>query len=913
MAGMKRSDWNQGWEFRKVADEMGRRLGDGPWRAVALPHDAMVHERRDPSTRNAYNTGYYPGGEYEYRRRFEADGDACGVSLAAEDADPWLLEFEGIYPGARVWINGRIAADQHYGYGDFTVDARPFLKPGANEIVVRVDNAQVPNSRWYSGSGIYRPVWLWRRDGDNSDYLSAYDDSAGMAFSQVIRPDAVRARTIGVDTDGTATVGVSVEGVTGETEDPMPDIVVRMDGPDKGSYAFVATGPADHEVRIAIPRARLWSPNEPNLYQLHVELRDPRTGAIIDRHDEHFGIRTLTCDARRGLRINGRRVALNGGCVHHDNGILGAATWDQAEFRRARILKAAGFNAVRSAHNPLSKAFLDACDRIGLMVMDEAFDMWWMHKTSHDFASHFRDEWAKELAAMIRKDRNRPSVVLYSIGNEIADTKSPRAAVQARRMVNLIRTLDGTRPVIDCVNTISLMLAAKTRAKPDQSDPRVEGEPGLNTTLEHASGPAMLTLIDRLMPLALRTGIMGRQTRDVFRKVDVAGLNYCKEGPAYFHRRNPERVFCASETYPQDIIRNWPEIKRLPYVIGDFVWTGWDYIGEASVSAWAYAGAREAGGWERQFGDRLGLAGIRTAPYRRYPALLGASGLVDITGRPTEQAFYRMIVTGLRHEPYITVRPMTLLYGGPVGGHNIGSRILDGVLNTLRLSGYDRRHGLNRTMRFIERGHDGVRSWSWRGFEDRTAAVQVFSGGDRVRLELNGRVVDEQPVVRCCAEFLLPYEPGELTAVTFDRDGNELGRDAIRSAGREVRLTATGVERLASPYARGDGRFREGTLIYIDLALTDGDGVVQSADDRDIAAALNESARNAGVVLEGVMSANPITPDEFADPRCTTYFGRAQAVLRMPGELADLPADAAIDVRADGLPGLSVGLGAPSS
>ena len=932
---MKRSDWNQGWEFRKVADESGAPVtgSEARWRTVVLPHDAMVHERRTPHTANAYNTGYYPGGRYEYRRRFAVKQEALGGAM--------LLECEGVYPSARVAVNGRPAAERHYGYGNCFVDLGPLLHEGENEITVVADNTPVPNSRWYSGAGIYRPVWLWSRD------PAAAQPAEAEARSAWIRPDGVRIRTVSIDrgdgndADGeaTASVGIRAELRGRLATDPLPQglrlraeilALPQVNVPRHGRHAAgtgkpagqaaavrsvaTAEGPADQELRITVPHARLWSPDEPNLYLCRLALTDPATGAVLDEHVERFGIRTLTCDARHGLRINGVRTLLNGGCVHHDNGILGAATWDQAEFRRARMLKAAGFNAVRSAHNPLSKAFLDACDEVGLLVMDEAFDMWWMHKTSHDFASHFRDDWAAELEAMVRKDRNHPGVVLYSIGNEIADTKSPRAAVMARRMVRLIRDVDGTRPVIDCVNTISLMLAARTNAGPDTPDPRVEGEPGLNTTLEHASGPALLTLIDRFMPLALRTGIMGRQTRDVFREVDVAGLNYCKEGPMYFHRQAPQRVFCASETYPQDIVRNWPAIKRLPYYIGDFVWTGWDYIGEASVSAWAYAGVRDERDWLGQFGDRLGLAGIRTAPYRRYPALLGASGLIDITGRPTAQAYYRMVVTGTLRRPVITVRPMTLLHGRHPSRRPLFSRLLDGMLSLLRLGGYDRRNGLNKTKRFIERGHDGIRSWSWRGYEGRTAVVQVFSGGKAVRLLLNGRQMGEEPVSRCCAEFLLPYEPGELTAVALDADGREIARDAIRSAQGRTQLTVDGSQWLESPYAvdsaAGMGRHRAGAIVYVDVALTDAGGVVQASDDRRITVALTPDTRKAGVELLGVGSANPITADEFAagdgagaTGSCTTYFGRAQAILRVPDEAATqrLRGSALVTVSAAGL------------
>ena len=876
---MKRVDWNDGWEFHKVADEHSGIPSSlqTQRRSVILPHDAMIHERRDPATANSYNTGYYPGGAYEYRRRFTVTGD--------ELHGQWLLEFEGVYPQATVSVNGRVLARHSYGYGDFFVDLRPALKSGDNEMLVEVDNTAVPNSRWYSGAGIFRPVWLWRADGDVA-----------------IRPDAVKIATLDVEAGGTAEISIDIDGsLGGSIGDPLgsggncrhdawvcAEVFRCNDYRAQRPCVASASSEASH-FTVRVPHADLWSVDRPALYVCRLTVRDHASGDVLDEHLERFGIRTLTCDARHGLTLNGQRVLLNGGCVHHDNGILGAATLPQAEFRRARILKAAGFNAVRSAHNPLSKAFLNACDEVGLLVMDEAFDMWWMHKTSYDFASQFRNSWQAELDAMVRKDRNHPSVVLYSIGNEIADTKSSRAATMTEMMVDRIRDLDSTRPVIDCVNTISLLLAARTEAGVDEPDLAVEGEPGLNTTLERASGPALLTLIDRLMPLALRTGIMDRQTRNVFEHVDVAGLNYCKEGPEYWHRRYPERVFCASETYPQDIVRNWPAIRRNPYLIGDFVWTGWDYIGEASVSAWAYEGARNVDGWYAGHGDRLGFVRGRTAPYRRYPALLGASGLIDITGYATSQAYYRAVVTGNRRSPYITVRPMTLL------------------------------RGVERTMRFIERGHDGVRSWSWRGFEGQRAFVQVLSGGKAVRLELNGETIGVAPVHRCCADFAVPYEPGTLVAISLDARGREIARDEIRSAKSDelmitVRTSVYGSADCDWTYqSRNQSQTDRNSvfsLVYCDIELTDRKGLVHASADREITVSLNQTAIDAGAEILGVASANPITRDEFALPSCTTYFGRAQAIVRVPDALPRHAKPAAIMVTAAGVSSQSCTLSA---
>ncbi|MBT1174616.1 glycoside hydrolase family 2 protein [Bifidobacterium sp. LC6] len=905
---MKRVNINADWQFRSLGSNTGSRSrtggtsaggtstggGAGAWQSITLPHDAMIHEPRTPRTANVYNTGYYPGGTYEYRTTLDFVNPPAAC----------LLEFEGVYPGATVLVNDEPAGELTYGYSDYYLDIASLLHAGANTITVLVDNSHVPNSRWYSGAGIYRPVWLWVAD-----------------CADVIRPDGVRIESA---VTAAATTPNAVSSSASEPGTVRATVTITLDDPlILGQYLSVAITDADgttvaefQENTGVIDHAQLWSPESPTLYTAHITLHDA-DGITLDTYDERFGIRSLTCDAQQGLCINGKRVILNGGCVHHDNGILGAATLLQAEYRRARIMKAQGFNAIRSAHNPLSKSFLDACDELGLLVMDEAFDMWWMHKTSYDYAGSFREHYADDLASMVRKDRNHPSVVLYSIGNEIADTKSPRAAEAARSMRAIIRGLDAARPVIDCVNPISLTLAAKTQAGMDQHDATVEGEPGLNTTLEHASGPALLTAIDKLMPAALATGVMQRQTNDVFDEVDVAGLNYCRQGPEQFHRKHPDRIFCASETYPQEIAYTWPDTQRLPYLLGDFVWTGWDYIGEASVGAWAYANP-EPYGWMREYGNRMAIRGRATGPYRRYPGLLGGSGLIDLTGMPTGQMLYRQIVTGIRHTPAITVRPMQLLYG-------------DGASRA------------GRTSRFIERGHDGVESWSWAGYEGREAVVQVFSGGKTVQLTLNGEVVGTAPVRRCMAEFHVPYEPGTLVATVYDAHDHAISSSTLTSAGQELQV-ATRFMYAPNPYPMDDPRWDAGALVYQSIALTDAAGIVHVTDDRHITvlpggivvvgAALGDggnspsasavsahvsqdvsqgrgaespeltanshAAAAGGVVahaantdeeframlqhaeLLGVASANPITYDELTGDSCTTYFGRAQAIWRIP-------------------------------
>jgi len=562
--------------------------------------------------------------------------------------------------------------------------------------------------------------------------------------------------------------------------------------------------PAVVRQRVLLPEPALWSPDSPSLYSAVVSLRNGDTD--VDDDTVSFGVRTLALDPERGLRINGRPVKMRGACVHHDNGVLGAATIGRAEERRVQLLKDAGFNALRSAHNPMSRAMLDACDRHGVLVMDELTDMWTEGKTDFDAALDFPEWWERDVEAMVRKDVNHPSVVLYSIGNEIPEVARPHGAVWSRRLAEKVRSLDGTRFI---TNGINAMLSVIGEAVTPEA-----AEGGINTMLTDIG--AFMEELSGSEPVATRTA----ESYDV---LDAAGMNYMEARYEIDRELFPRRVIVGSETFPGKIDQLWRLVLDNPHVIGDFTWTGWDYLGEAGVGRVTTADDPTAG----QFG----------APY---PWLLAHVGDLDITGHRRPASYYREIVFGLRSDPYIAVlRP--------------------------------ERHGreLSKTPWAWS---DTVGSWSWAGAEGKPVTVEVYSDADEVELLLDGASLGIEPAGeknRFRAEFEVTYAPGELTAVARTA-GEETGRFSLRSA--------TGPVLLAAAVDRREIRADDEDLAYLQITLQDAEGTVVLGVDREVTV----TVEGAGV-LAGFGSARPAAEESYLDDVHTTFDGRALAVLRPTG------------------------------
>ncbi len=793
---MRRSPLNDGWTVRPKTNRFTERMGSGPAPGpVTLPHDALIGADRLPSGDAA--SAFFPAGTWEYHRTLELPL-AEGTSVS--------LEFEGIYRDASVYVNDSLAAHRPSGYSDFVVPVDHLIRFGEPN-VLRVEARTHEDSRWYPGVGIYRSVWL----------LQAGPVHLATGGLRVLTPE--------ID-DDVAAVAVAVE--VRNRSAAASDAVVRTELRDRdGSVvawdeATVTTDPGDIVTarrRLYVAGPHRWGPDDPYLYTCRVALL--ADGGVIDEESCTFGIRTLSSDPVRGLRINGEPVLLRGACVHHDNGPLGAATIDRAEERRVELLKAAGFNAIRSAHNPLSKPMLDACDRLGILVMDEAFDMWEEPKSEDDYALRFPDWWEADIEAMVRKDLNHPSVILYSIGNEIPEVGRPHGTRLGRALAEKVRSLDSTRLVTQAVSGLLVggaELFAELRKEIESAHPKTDEESGVNTVLTN--------LADRLNKLML-SPVVATKSAETLSYLDVAGYNYMESRYGLDGGLYPNRVIVGSETHPAAIATGWAEVLKHPHLIGDFTWTGWDYLGEAGIGRVMYSEPGEPPTEQSFMGQ--------------FPWLAAWCGDIDVTGHRRPQSYYREIVFGLRTDPYVAVRR-------------------------------PQHHG--KTPHATPWSwSDAISSWSWDGFEGSPVTVEVYAAADEVELVVNGRSLDRRPVGaahRFRTEFETEFEPGLLEAVAL-RSGEEVGRVGIRSASGPVQLEAT-VDRPVIGAHPGD-------LAFVDLTLVDGQGALHSSADRQIRVAVDGPG-----VLQAVGSANPASVESFTGPSCTTFDGRALAVVRPTGE-----------------------------
>ena len=583
---MRRQLWNDGWSFRPRPNLLLELTGQsGPWLDVVVPHDAMVTEERS-ATEGTAGTAFHRGGTYEYRKTLPVPDDLRGKRV--------MLQFDGVYRDGTVFVNGQFAAHRPYGYSQFTVDLVPHLRFGSDNEIHVVARAN-DDSRWYSGAGIYRDVWLvvadpvhLAVDGLRVTTPDIDDERAVIVVESTVVNDSLETTTVDVVTELVDASGA----VVGRDVAPVPVA--------PGAAALVRQ-------RMSVATPQRWSPDQPYLYTCRTTLR-AGSGESLDDAETTFGIRSLSLDVERGLRINGETVNLRGACIHHDNGVIGAATFARAEERRVEILKAAGFNALRSAHNPMSPAMLDACDRLGMLVMDEAFDMWTMSKSDDDYARSFPEWWERDVDAMVDKDFNHPSVVLYSIGNEIMDIGTDAGVAWSRRLVDAIRSRDDTRLVTSGVQAL-FAVRDKLGELFAAAGAEVDTDTGVNTQ--------MTQMFDH-MTMAMRSDLVDERTAATHATLDVAGYNYLESRYDLDHELHPNRVILGTENNPRAIDANWQYIESHDHVIGDFTWTGWDYLGEVGVGRVM---------WPDEVSDDAEPGFM--APY---PWLTAWCGDIDITG-----------------------------------------------------------------------------------------------------------------------------------------------------------------------------------------------------------------------------------------------------------------------------------------
>ena len=658
LSAQEQTLFDDGWKFieEDAAEAWRSDYDDSRWKDVNLPHDWDIYHAPEVKAKTENGGGYYPAGIGWYRKQFNTPS-----------AELVRLHFEGVYQRCEVYVNGQLAGTHAYGYTPFTIDITPFLhKKGKNTLAVRVDNSLQPNCRWYSGSGIYRHVWLMTSDrlhlAENGVYVTTPKVSESQAVVQV-KVDVVNES--GQQRQAMVTSGVRIpsKGLISESQLPRHTQSVTLGAGEQKTLTF----------EFVIKQPNLWSPDSPSCYQTEVQLKED--GKTIGNQMTTFGVREFTYDAERGFMLNGKAMLINGACVHHDDGVLGAMAYDRAEIRKVRQMKDAGFNLIRTSHNPTTRAFLDACDSIGMMVIGEAFDGWYEQKTKYDYSTLIDSCYADDMRAMVMRDRNHPAIIAWSIGNEVMERRTIDVISTARKLKNVILAYDDTRPV-----TEALCSWDPTGREWPLFDPHAE-------------------------------------------VLDIVGYNYMIHKHAEDHLRVPQRVIWQTESYPRDAFSNWAIVSANPYIIGDIVWTGLDYLGESGIGRYYYVG--ETPGEHYQ--------GIHHPWHGAY------CGDVDITGWRKPISHYREMLWNDHTKIYMAVKE-------PNGYGGVIKETSWSVWPTWE-------------------------SWNWKGWEGKNIDVEVYTKRPEVKLYLNDKLIATRKVdlsTQFKATFPVTYQPGVLRAEAIE-------------------------------------------------------------------------------------------------------------------------------------------------
>lgn len=772
---MKKIAWNEEWKFRKKGCE--------EWNQISIPHDAMLFEQRKSDSEGESAIGFFTGGIYEYCK---------SLKIPEEWKDDKVeIEFEGIYNQSEIWVNGCKAGGSRNGYRNYIVDISPFIDvEKENEIIVKAVNDQMPNSRWYTGSGIYRPVNLLHSSKKN-----------------YIKPYGVKVKTLSYNP---AKISISIEAYS---ESLTPQFSVQIIKNEQVICQKILQN--EKTIDIDIPDAMLWSEEYPELYLCKVSMMIE--GNTQDTESVMFGIRKIEW-SNKGFLVNGKQTLLRGACVHHDNGVLGAATYKKSEYRRIRILKEQGYNAIRCSHNPASSSMIEACDEIGMYLIDETWDMWYGHKNKYDYASVFLEEYETDIASIIERDYNHPSVIMYSLGNEVSEPKDEKGINLLKKMLKQFHEMDKTRPTTAGINLMVMEMASKGKGIYKEEGGRADQDKSSKKrNKQQKSGSIFFNMMTSIIGTNMNKMANSKHadcvTTPCLDLLDIAGYNYASGRYPLEAEAHPNRIIMGSETFPQDIWKNWQMVKKMPYLIGDFMWTGWDYIGEAGIGAWAYG---NASGFDKE-----------------YPWLLADVGAVDITGFAGAESYYAATVWGLREQPYIGVQPVN--------------------------------HPGIRPLKSTWRGTNAFSGWSWKKCEGNKAVVEVYANAFYVELELNGKKIGKKKLVQNKAIFKLKYEPGKLTAYALDEKGKKVSHSELMSAGEKINLSILPEET----------EIKKGDIVYLPIQITDQNGIVECNSDSKIKVTVE-----GGGILLGFGSANPYTTEQFTIGEYTSYYGRALAVVK---------------------------------
>ncbi len=714
---MRYTDIDDKWTFRRGLADSLTAIESDPGMEVDLPHDGMIGTKVSPDAPAGPDMGYFTGDVTNYTRYVYVPEDWSDECIG--------LSIDGAMLNATIEVNGCLAGRQHYGYAPFYVDITGLVTFGdKNRITIHTNTSMQPNSRWYSGSGLYRGIKLC-----HGPQLHITQDGVYVYTKEV--------------SDGYAFLEARVDTENSSTKNSLAKVTVTVcNDKDKEEVACVSRviqiGPGQKEtayMTVTLADPVLWDIDDPYLYKVTAKVEDigeyrthfiPNKTVTVDEASVLFGVRTITADVIHGLRINGKTVKLKGGCLHHDNGLLGAVSLYESEARKVTKLKEVGFNAIRTAHNPPSAALIEACDRLGMFVFDEAFDAWGMAKRSGDYSQFFDDHWEHDLEAFIRRDRSHPSVIIWSTGNEIPERGGlNNGYTLAARIAEKVRSLDGSRPVSNGICSFWS---------------------GLDDHLAKDHDNAQNGMDDASL------NIWESGTEPFTNGLDIVGYNYMEDLYEKDHELYPERVILGSENFPKEIGFRWPLVERLPYVTGEFTWTAWDYIGEAGLGKAAYVDHDDPDApkypWD--------LMPQNTSPY---PWRLANDADFDITGHMCPQGAYRSVVWGsdktyiyAKHPDTYGKKEITSMWGFPYLYKN-----------------------------WNYRGYEG-RSVEIMVFTNADEAELLINGRSAGR-----KAVSAERPMPCSVSFDIPYESGVIEAVSYT-NGREVSRDSIKTAGAAAEL-----------------------------------------------------------------------------------------------------------------------------
>lgn len=701
-----------------------------------VPHDAMLLDPKSETSPGGVNTGWIDARDYTYEKDFFIQKEWKGKKL--------ILEFEGVYRKAVVYVNGKKVAYHDYGYTGFYVDVTDAVFYGKeNQIKVTVRNSDQPNSRWYSGTGIYRPVWLY------------------LLPQQHIILDGIRIKTVDYRT---RKIQLSVQ-TTGEGKIRAEildgeKILATVEGESK-SVAAGENPAAICQKELLLENARLWSPENPKLYTCRIIFEE-------DIQEILFGIRTVECTPEEGFCINGERIILRGACIHHDNGLLGACAYDFAERRKICILQENGYNAIRSAHNPCSKEMLRVCDERGMLVLDEYTDGWFIHKTQFDYANEIMENYKEDLEALVAKDYNHPSVIMYSTGNEVSETAQKKGIEFCGKLTDQLHALDDTRPVTCGINIFfnflsSMGFGVYSDKKAEQAAKDVKKKKSVGSEffnkLAGLLGAEFMKTGATLYPCDVKT-------RDAFENMDVAGYNYGIKRYRHDLKKYPNRIILGSETFCADAFQFMEIAEKEKRIIGDFVWAGMDYLGEVGIGSWEY---KE---YAPRFDNGKGWVSA-------------GSGRIDLTGKVLAEMAYTRVAYGLQ-------------------------KIAIGVKPVLELGKEHSPSAWKMT--------NAMESWSWNGCDGMKAEVEVYARAHHIRIFVNGKFAGEQKLKKDCkAIFKTVYHDGEIKAEAFDAENKKIAEQVLKTAGNETVLTLEPEQ----------NEVRENDLAYIRMKYTDKNGILK--------------------------------------------------------------------------------------